>query len=200
MSPPEPRRAELELLRRTFASSEKDIQALLDDADRLLAPYRAQFTIARAEYARDPVTAPIPLPALPDQAPPGNSPAAGPHGAEKPGGHQNGALQNGSTRNGAGTAGDELDIPEFLRAVGAGSRHRPLAGPAATARPRPIASFVWLLPGLAWIVAYVLAGGHIPIMRHLGGWSLVIGVGLLILGSVLGARWRRSGGPPKLRR
>jgi Cell division protein CrgA len=46
-----------------------------------------------------------------------------------------------------------------------------------------------LVVGLAWIVAYYLAGGSIPGLSALGAWNLVVGFGFIIAGVVLSTRW-----------
>jgi hypothetical protein len=47
-----------------------------------------------------------------------------------------------------------------------------------------------LLVGLAWIVVYYLAGSDIPLMADLGGWNLLIGMGLISAGFAVSTQWR----------
>lgn len=47
-----------------------------------------------------------------------------------------------------------------------------------------------LLLGLAWIVTFYIAGDYIPVMGDLGGWNLVIGMGLITAGFVTATQWR----------
>lgn len=54
----------------------------------------------------------------------------------------------------------------------------------------PITMIVVLVLGLAYIVAYYLAGDSLPYMRDLGAWNLGIGFGVLVLGLLMSVRWR----------
>lgn len=47
-----------------------------------------------------------------------------------------------------------------------------------------------LLVGLLWIVVYYIAGNDIPLMRDLGGWNLLIGMGLITGGFLAATKWR----------
>ena len=46
-----------------------------------------------------------------------------------------------------------------------------------------------LLFGLAWIVVYYLAGSDVPLMRDLGNWNLLIGMGSILLGLMTAMKW-----------
>jgi hypothetical protein len=47
-----------------------------------------------------------------------------------------------------------------------------------------------LVLGLAWIVVYYLTEGNLPGMSALGGWNLVIGMGLITAGFITATKWR----------
>lgn len=47
-----------------------------------------------------------------------------------------------------------------------------------------------LILGLIWIVVYYLAGSEIPVMGDLGGWNLVIGMGLITAGFLTATQWK----------
>lgn len=47
-----------------------------------------------------------------------------------------------------------------------------------------------LLVGLVWIVVYYIAGSEIPVMSDLGGWNLVIGMGLITGGFLTATQWK----------
>jgi len=47
-----------------------------------------------------------------------------------------------------------------------------------------------LVLGLVWIVLYYLAGSDIPLMKDLGGWNLVVGMGLITAGFITSTRWK----------
>jgi hypothetical protein len=47
-----------------------------------------------------------------------------------------------------------------------------------------------LLLGLIWIVVYYVAREDIPLMRDLGGWNLVIGMGLITGGFITSTQWK----------
>lgn len=47
-----------------------------------------------------------------------------------------------------------------------------------------------LLLGLVWIVAYYLVGADTPLVRELGGWNLLIGMGLVTSGFMVATRWK----------
>jgi len=46
----------------------------------------------------------------------------------------------------------------------------------------------WLL-GLAWVSVYYIAGTEIPVMRDLGSWNVLIGMGLIAVGFIFATRW-----------
>ncbi|AYY15116.1 cell division protein CrgA [Actinobacteria bacterium YIM 96077] len=46
-----------------------------------------------------------------------------------------------------------------------------------------------LILGLVWIVTYYLLREYIPFMETLGGWNLVIGMGLITGGFVVATQW-----------
>lgn len=54
----------------------------------------------------------------------------------------------------------------------------------------PILMAAFLVIGLAWIVAYYIAGEHIPVIKDLGGWNFLVGFGFMIVGLGLAIRWR----------
>jgi hypothetical protein len=47
-----------------------------------------------------------------------------------------------------------------------------------------------LVLGLVWIVVYYIAGSSLPLMSSLGGWNLVIGMGLITVGFITATKWR----------
>lgn len=47
-----------------------------------------------------------------------------------------------------------------------------------------------LVVGLVWIVVYYVAGSDIPLMRDIGGWNLVIGMGLITGGFITATQWK----------
>ena len=47
-----------------------------------------------------------------------------------------------------------------------------------------------LVLGLLWIVVYYLTEASLPLMSTLGGWNLVIGMGLITLGFIAATKWR----------
>lgn len=47
-----------------------------------------------------------------------------------------------------------------------------------------------LVVGLAWIAVYYITNGTLAGMSALGGWNMVIGFALIIVGVVLSTRWR----------
>jgi Cell division protein CrgA len=49
---------------------------------------------------------------------------------------------------------------------------------------------VLLVVGLVWIVVYYVAGSDIPLMREIGGWNLVIGMGLITAGFITATQWK----------
>lgn len=46
--------------------------------------------------------------------------------------------------------------------------------------------------GLAWIVVYYVtqSGDGVPVMEGLGGWNLIIGMGLITGGFITATRWK----------
>lgn len=62
----------------------------------------------------------------------------------------------------------------------------------------PLASARWVAPtmvtllvlGLIWIVAYYLVGEEVPLISDLGGWNLLIGMGLIVSGFMVATRWK----------
>ncbi|WP_026874121.1 cell division protein CrgA [Jiangella gansuensis] len=62
----------------------------------------------------------------------------------------------------------------------------------------PTASGPWVVPtmiallvvGLVWIVIYYLVGEDIPLIQDLGGWNLLIGMGLITGGFMTATRWK----------
>jgi hypothetical protein len=47
-----------------------------------------------------------------------------------------------------------------------------------------------LVIGLAWISLYYVTQANMPLLRTLGGWNLVGGFALIVVGVVLATRWR----------
>lgn len=79
------------------------------------------------------------------------------------------------------------------------NRRRRLFTPPKTAKQKgPDSGARWVVPtmltlmllGLAWIVVYYLAGADIALMRDLGGWNLLIGMGLITAGFLVSTQWR----------
>jgi len=52
----------------------------------------------------------------------------------------------------------------------------------------PLMLASWLL-GLAWLVVFYVAGQDIPVMKDLGNWNLLVGMGLIALGFVVSTQW-----------
>jgi len=52
----------------------------------------------------------------------------------------------------------------------------------------PLMLACWLL-GLAWVSVYYVAGTDIPVMRDLGSWNVLIGMGLIAVGFIFATRW-----------
>ncbi len=46
----------------------------------------------------------------------------------------------------------------------------------------------WLL-GLAWVSVYYVAGDKVPLMKDLGSWNILIGMGLIAFGFVFATKW-----------
>ena len=47
-----------------------------------------------------------------------------------------------------------------------------------------------LVLGLIWIVVYYITEASLPMMSALGGWNLVVGMGLITGGFILATKWR----------
>ena len=77
-------------------------------------------------------------------------------------------------------------------------RKKPVYTPPPTRSPKRAVSPAWLAPtmiaalviGLVWIALYYVTQADMPVLRSLGGWNLVGGFGLIIIGVVLATRWR----------
>lgn len=61
-------------------------------------------------------------------------------------------------------------------------------GPAPLPRWYKTVMFGLMIVGLLWICAYYLTQGLFPILT-LGGWNIVIGFGLVIVGFLMMSRW-----------
>jgi len=69
--------------------------------------------------------------------------------------------------------------------------------PATSRKPVRVGGRRWIAPamvtlwvlGLAWIVVYYLAGTEIDFVDSLGGWNLLIGMGLIAAGFVFATKW-----------
>jgi hypothetical protein len=76
-------------------------------------------------------------------------------------------------------------------------RKKPVYTPPPTKSPRRKVSPPWLAPtmivsflvGLAWIALYYVTQSDMPGLRALGGWNLVCGFVLIIVGVVLATKW-----------
>ena len=76
-------------------------------------------------------------------------------------------------------------------------RKKPVYTPPPTRSPKRRVSPPWLAPtmiaslllGLAWIALYYVTGSDMPVVRTLGGWNLVGGFVLIIVGVVLATQW-----------
>ena len=77
-------------------------------------------------------------------------------------------------------------------------RKKPVYTPPPSRAPKRAVSPAWLAPtmiitfvlGLARIALYYVTQADMPVLRSLGGWNLVGGFGLIIIGVVLATRWR----------
>ncbi|MBD0292657.1 MAG: cell division protein CrgA [Jiangellaceae bacterium] len=47
-----------------------------------------------------------------------------------------------------------------------------------------------LLLGLVWLVVYYVTEGDLPLMSALGGWNLVVGMGLITAGFFTATKWK----------
>jgi hypothetical protein len=76
-------------------------------------------------------------------------------------------------------------------------RKKSVYTPPPTRSPKRRVSPPWLVPamiaslliGLIWIALYYVTGADMPVVRTLGGWNLVGGFGLIIIGVVLATQW-----------
>ena len=76
-------------------------------------------------------------------------------------------------------------------------RKKPVYTPPPTRSAKRAVSPVWLAPtmiatlviGLAWIALYYVTQSDMPVLRSLGGWNLVGGFALIVVGVVLATRW-----------
>jgi hypothetical protein len=76
-------------------------------------------------------------------------------------------------------------------------RKKPVYTPPPTRSAKRKVSPVWLAPtmivslclGLAWIALYYVTQSDMPVLRTLGGWNLVIGFALIVVGVVLATKW-----------
>jgi Cell division protein CrgA len=77
------------------------------------------------------------------------------------------------------------------------TRKKPVYTPPPTRSPKRAVSPPWLAPtmivcflvGLVWIALYYVTQANMPGLRTLGGWNLVGGFTLIIVGVVLATRW-----------
>ena len=67
---------------------------------------------------------------------------------------------------------------------------KPVKLPGQAGRWIPITAITLLVLGLAWIVVFYLAGNDVPLMRDLGNWNLLVGMGLITGGFVVLTRWK----------
>ena len=56
------------------------------------------------------------------------------------------------------------------------------------ARAAPAMLTCWLL-GLVWVVLYYALQDDLPLAGDLGGWNLIIGMGLIAVGFVFATQW-----------
>lgn len=76
-------------------------------------------------------------------------------------------------------------------------RKKPVYTPPPSKSARRAVSPSWLAPtmiaslviGLAWIALYYITQANMPVLRTLGGWSLVGGFALIVSGVILATRW-----------
>jgi hypothetical protein len=77
-------------------------------------------------------------------------------------------------------------------------RNKSVYTPPPSRSPKRAVSPPWLAPtmigclllGLAWIALYYVTNGSISWLSPLGGWNLVCGFVLIVVGVVLATRWR----------
>jgi hypothetical protein len=76
-------------------------------------------------------------------------------------------------------------------------RKKPVYTPPPTRSAKRKVSPPWLAPtmigsllvGLAWIALYYVTQADMPVLSALGGWNLVIGFALIVVGVVLATKW-----------
>jgi hypothetical protein len=69
-------------------------------------------------------------------------------------------------------------------------RKKPVYTPPAAVAPWLVPTMiVSLLAGLAWISLYYVTQADMPGLSSLGGWNLVCGFALIVVGVVLATRW-----------
>ncbi len=77
-------------------------------------------------------------------------------------------------------------------------RKKPVYTPPPARSPKKAVSPSWLAPvmlacfllGLVWITLYYVTQANMPVLSALGGWNLVCGFALIVVGVVLATRWR----------
>jgi Cell division protein CrgA len=77
-------------------------------------------------------------------------------------------------------------------------RKKSVYTPPPTRSPKRAPSPPWLAPtmlacfviGLLWISLYYVTQANMPVLRSLGGWNLVGGFTLIVVGVVLATKWR----------
>jgi Cell division protein CrgA len=77
-------------------------------------------------------------------------------------------------------------------------RRKPVYTPPPTRSSKRAVSPAWLAPtmigclvvGLVWISLYYVTQSDMPVLRTLGGWNLVGGFALIVVGVVLATKWR----------
>ena len=52
----------------------------------------------------------------------------------------------------------------------------------------PVMLTCWVL-GLIWLVVFYVAGQDIPVMKDLGNWNILIGMGMIAVGFVVSTQW-----------
>ena len=67
-------------------------------------------------------------------------------------------------------------------------RQKPASARVGNRWAAPMMLACWLL-GLAWVSVYYVAGDRLPVMRDLGSWNVLIGMGLIGFGFVFATRW-----------
>ena len=46
------------------------------------------------------------------------------------------------------------------------------------------------LLGVAWLVVYYVASAYVPVMGQLGGWNILIGMGLMTAAFAIATQWK----------